>query len=273
MAKNNALFRNSLGGYNKDDVTRYIEDLNIQFNEHSDELESQIKALKLETEVIPTLKDAAELCPVLDKENTELKKERDDLTQAIKAQGDELTACIEEKKRLEEKCTALEEKTKELEEKTRQLEEKLSALNLSFSENQNLLSSQKNEYEERISAIKREAAEKEADFISALSQKKQQEEIERRELEEQAEQLLEMARQEAQSVMERANELAEKIIENAKRKARKELSRTVHTSDIPKQTKQAPRKKSDFSDIFSSHKSKVDALFSSIAESLKGEER
>ena len=54
MAKN-ALFRNSIGGYNKNDVTRYIEELNVQYTDRGNELESEIKQLKKELEALPAL--------------------------------------------------------------------------------------------------------------------------------------------------------------------------------------------------------------------------
>ena len=60
MAKD-SLFRTSFSGYNKDDVTAYIEDLNIQFNENSVLLENRIKALEKENSIIPTLLEAKEL--------------------------------------------------------------------------------------------------------------------------------------------------------------------------------------------------------------------
>ena len=124
MAKD-ALFRNSLGGYNKDDVNRYIEELSVQYADRGSELESEIKELKKELEVLPSLMAEKEKAERLTAENEALKKENADISDAIKAQGEEL----EEKKNALLSVTAekdaLEIRVKELTER----DEKLTAEN------------------------------------------------------------------------------------------------------------------------------------------------
>ena len=95
MAKN-ALFRNTFCGYNKNDVTRYIEELNVQYTDRGNELEGEIKQLKKELEALPALMAEKERALKLSEENEALKRENKDLSDAIKAQGEELDAKKEE---------------------------------------------------------------------------------------------------------------------------------------------------------------------------------
>lgn len=84
MAKN-ALFRSSIGGYNKDDVNRYIEELAIQYSDRGNELESEIKGLKKELEIIPSLMAEKERAERLSIEVEALKKENDEIKESLEA--------------------------------------------------------------------------------------------------------------------------------------------------------------------------------------------
>lgn len=124
MAKE-SLFRNSIGGYNKDDVNHYIEELGIQYTDRENELEGEIRELKKELEVLPSLiaekKRAAELethlkemneaYEALQGENAKVKAEFDQKVnelEVLKAETEEL------KKQLEDDKSAFEKRAEEM---------------------------------------------------------------------------------------------------------------------------------------------------------------
>ncbi|MBR2021809.1 MAG: hypothetical protein IJ939_05170, partial [Clostridia bacterium] len=74
-----SLFRNSIGGYNKDDVNRYIEELGIQYTDRENELEGEIRELRKELEVLPSLIAEKERAAVLDTKLEDLKNEAREL--------------------------------------------------------------------------------------------------------------------------------------------------------------------------------------------------
>ena len=76
-----------------------------------------------------------------------------------------------------------------------------------------------------------------------------------------AESILSQARDEAEAVLTKAKDLSDRLIENAKKQVRQAANAT--------EKKQSTTRAS--SGIFSSHRSKIDALFASITDSLKGE--
>ena len=249
MAKD-ALFRNSIGGYNKDDVTRYIEELNIQYTDRGAELEGEIKQLKKELEAIPALKADKEKAEEALKELDVIKKENTDLSEAIKAQGKELeetnkslTALTAEKEALELRVLEL----SELEEKVKNEKIKLDA-----------------EYNAKARELRVLTDENEALKASLNAEK---EEFERR-----AEEMLIQIQDQAKAVIERANKTAELIVEDAKKKAQEA---TVRVQDTPANTSShAPSKRKDsFSDILDNHKSKMDSFFAAITKTLMGESK
>ena len=224
MAKD-SLFRNALNGYNKDDVTGYIENLNIQFNEHSCILENKIKELEKENRVIPALMEAKELCPVLSKENDELKEQVQKLSDELAEKDAKLCESLDKTACLEQELETLKNKISESDNENSDLKNKIESLNIQLE--------QKQQSDNR--------AVKEAEML--------------------AESILAQARDEAQAVIEKAQELSDKLIENAKKQA----SQTAKKTAAPKTTSSEG--------IFSSHRSKIDALFASITESLKGESK
>ncbi len=121
MAKD-SLFRTSLSGFNKQDVTQYIEELNISYNRQTQELEGEINSLKKELEVLPELIQEKEQNKKLCEENEALKKEISDLNEAIKAQGEKsdeneklLSESLDENKKLLEKLDLIQKEKDALE--------------------------------------------------------------------------------------------------------------------------------------------------------------
>lgn len=112
MADNGKMFRTSISGYNKDDVNRYILEIDKKSKETAETMSSEIKALTAETESLSlslrkTVEENAELSAKL----TELQEELDNLQaklQAKSAENEEISkeykAC---KTLLKEKNTAL----------------------------------------------------------------------------------------------------------------------------------------------------------------------
>lgn len=200
----NSLFRNSLGGYNKNDVNRYIDELGIRFSDRNDELEGEIKQLKKELEALPGLISEKEKA---DREISDLRAQKENLTEL------------------------LEEKTKECE---------------------NLLLETAKAKEELLINIKE------------TEEMRNQLEKDKSDFEERAEEMLLQIQAQAKEVIDKANETAELIIQNAKKKASK-TSHEAASADTP------ARKKDGLSDIFESHKSKMDSFFSAITKTFMGE--
>jgi len=244
MAKD-ALFRNSLGGYNKNDVNRYIEELGIQYTERGNELESEIKELRQELEVLPSLRAEKERAEELAKEVETLKKENTDLSEAIKAQGDELEAKKEALSTLAAEKDALDIRIKELSER----EEKLIAENARI----------KAEFELKVKEL--EALNEETREL------KSQLEDEKSAFEKRAEEMLVQIQAQAKAAIDKANETAELIISNAKKKAGEIASKIGDgTSEPP-----SHKKKDGLSDILESHKSKMDSFFAAITKTFMGD--
>lgn len=244
MAKD-ALFRTGIGGYNKDDVNRYIEELGIQFTEREDELEGEIKELKRELEVLPSLRAEKERAEKLSEELEALKKENADISEAIRAQGEELAAKNEALGSLTAEKDALEIRTKELNDTSEALR----------SDNARL----KAEFEIKVKEL--QALEAETEHLRLEL------ENDKHAFEKRAEDMLVQIQAQAKAVIEKANETAELIISNAKKKAKDvtsgnpdALSADVHT-----------KKKDGLSDILESHKSKMDSFFSAITKTFMGE--
>lgn len=238
MAKD-ALFRNSLGGYNKSDVNRYIEELGIQYTERSNELESEIKELKKELEALPALRAEKERAEKLSAELEALEKENSDLSDAIKAQGEELEAKSTALSSVTAEKDALEIRMKELSDR----EEKLTAENARITA----------EFELKAKELASLSAETEA--------MKKQLEDDRTEFEKRAEEMLQQIQVQARSVVDKANETAEMIIANAKKRV--EDGQFTSTASY--------MKKDGLSDLLDSHKSRMDSFFSSIAKTLRGD--
>ena len=255
MAKN-ALFRNSLGGYNKEDVQQYIDDLNVRFCDREDELEAEIKSLKKELEILPELKAEKQKAQELEKENELLKKENSDLSEAIKAQGDKIEEKEEELLKLgiekEDLSKKFDEITKKFDELTKKYDELYSQKTLLQSECDEKLRRQKALCED-AEALKRELEFEKADF-------------ERR-----AEDMLGEIQSQAEQVIEKANETAELIVANAKKKAEQSAVRPVRNDYASHSS--YDKKKDNLSDMLDSHKSKMDGFFSSIVKAIRGDNR
>ncbi|MBO4950035.1 MAG: hypothetical protein J6E38_03350 [Clostridia bacterium] len=246
MAKD-ALFRSSIGGYNKNDVNRYIEELGVQYTERGDELEGEIKELKRELEVLPSLRAEKERAEKLSEELEVLKKENSDLSEAIAAQGTEL----------EEKNSSLSAVTAEkdaLEMRLKEMGEKEEALRL---ENARI----KAEFELKVKELEALASETES-LRKHLEDDKSA-------FEKRAEEMLIQIQSQAKAVIDKANETAELIISNAKKKAAEAAKGGSDSLSL-----EAPAKKKDgLSDILESHKSKMDSFFSAITKSFMGDGR
>ncbi len=244
MAKD-ALFRNSLGGYNKNDVNRYIEELGIQYTERGNELESEIKELRQELEVLPSLRAEKERAEDLAKDVEALKKENTDLSEAIKAQGEELESKKEALSTLTAEKDALDIRIRELSER----EEKLAAENAKI----------KAEFELKVREL--EALNDETRKLKA------QLEDEKSAFEKRAEEMLVQIQAQAKSAIDKANETAELIISNAKKKAGEIASKIGDGTSEPA----SPQKKDGLSDILESHKSKMDSFFAAITKTFMGD--
>lgn len=243
MAKN-SLFRSGLGGYNKNDVNRYIEELGIQFTEKENELESEIKELKKELEVLPSLKAEKEKAIQLTSEVELLKKENNDISDAIKSCEKELEAKKNELYTVTSEKDALELRIKELSER----EEKLNAENAKI----------KAEFEIKVKELEELAKETEV--------MKQNLENDKSEFEKRAEEMLLQIQAQAKAVIDKANETSELIISNAKKKA-VDISKGVvsYTTDT------VAKKKDGLSDILENHKSKMDSFFAAITRTFTGD--
>ena len=239
-----ALFRNSLGGYNKDDVNRYIEELAVQYTDRENELEGEIKELKKELEVLPSLIAEKERAQILDTKLEDLKNEAKKLAE-----------------QLEESKTELEEKSGKLSAVTAEKD----ALELRIKEmngaNENLRDENakvKAEYDIKVKEL-------EVMELKTTEIKKQLED-ERIAFEKRAEEMLIQIQSQAKSVIEKANETAELIISNAKKRA-SGVSKGAHdlSAEVSSKTKDG------LSDILESHKSKMDSFFSAITKTFMGE--
>lgn len=245
MAKD-ALFRNSIGGYNKDDVKRYIDDLNIQFTDREGELEAEIKQLKKELEVVPELKKEKERAELLSNELSALKKENEDLSEAIKAQGAELEEAKSSYNTVKAEKDALDIRVNELCERETKLQNESSKLQADYNMKVNELKALNDETDRVRGALEAEKAE-----------------FERR-----ASDMLMQIQSEAKAIIDKANETAELIVSSARRKAQEEASKSS-SADIS--FSYPERKKDNLSDILESHKSKMDSFFSGIMKAFKGD--
>ena len=236
MSKN-SLFRNSLSGYNKDDVQRYIDDLNVRFTEREDELEAQIKSLKKELEILPELKAEKEKAQKLEKELDVLKKENSDLSCAIAAQGNELETKSGELENSKSENLTLKAKVDELKRE-----------NESFHA----------DYSDKIKELKKLSDETE-ELRKNLDREKAA-------FEERVEAMLLEIQSQAELVIEKANETAEMIVANAKKKADENVSKApVRESQFT----YTEKKKDNLSEMLDSHKGKMDNFFSSIIKAFK----
>lgn len=239
-----SLFRNSIGGYNKDDVNRYIEELGIQYTDRENELEGEIRELRKELEVLPSLIAEKERAAVLDTKLEDLKNEARELARQLE----------DEKRELDEKTGLLSTVTAEkdaLEIRIKEMNEANEALR---GENARV----KAEFDLKV---------KEFDSFKAEAQEmKKQLEDDKNAFEKRAEEMLIQIQAQARSVIDKANETAELIIANAKKKA---AGVSKGSSEILSEP--TSKKKDGLSDILESHKSKMDSFFSAITKTFLGE--
>ena len=240
MAKN-SLFRNSVGGYNKADVTAYIENLNIEFEKKIDEYEGEIRVLKQQIEEGQAVSA----------------KEIADLNQAIAAQGEvisgkdgEIAVLAAEKADLEARILVLEADVARLTEETEAQKSQITSLTLEAERAVKTLEEEREAMAERLQA-------EESEFAAHV------------------EETLEQIQTEAEMILKRANETAEVIIANAKKKAAGVASaitshRSADSSYAPRRT---GTKTGGVSEIIKSHKSKMEAFFSALTDSLKGDDK
>ena len=230
----NSLFRSSLGGYSKEDVNRYIDELGIKFSQREDELEGEIKRLKSELEVLPSLIAEKERAKVLDEKLGDLKNEAQGLA-----------------KQLEEKTRAFDEASVSLSEVTAQRD----ALEVRTKE----LSA---ECERLHTDVARAKAELEANIRETEALKNQLED-DKNDFEKRAEEMLIQIQAQAKSVIDKANETAELIVSNAKKKSAK--------GEFEAASPASSKKKDGLSDMLENHKSKMDSFFSAITKAFMGD--
>lgn len=250
MAKN-ALFRTGFRGYNRNDVTRYIEQLNVLFSDKENELSTQIKVLQNQLEVLPELEKEKERAQRLESELEALKKENADLTDAIGAQG----------KALEEKEASLADVTA----KKDALEMRVGEL----SERCTLLESEKAkrcaEFEVKLRELKELSDETDALKASLYAEKE--------EFEKNADKMLLQIQNEAKATVDRANETAREIIEQAKKRASSLSTAPLGDTSTksPEPSYSTIKKKDSFSELLDSHKSKMDSFFANLSKTLRGD--
>lgn len=239
-----SLFRNSIGGYNKDDVNRYIEELGIQYTDRENELEGEIRELRKELEVLPSLIAEKERAAVLDTKLEDLKNEARELARQLE----------DEKRELEQKTNLLSTVTAEKDALEMRINEMNEANEALRGENARV----KAEFDLKV---------KELDSFKAEAQElKKQLEDDKNAFEKRAEEMLIQIQAQARSVIDKANETAELIIANAKKKAA-----GVSKGNTELLSEPAPKKKDGLSDILESHKSKMDSFFSAITKTFLGE--
>ena len=231
MAKD-SLFRTSLQGFNKQDVTDYIDNLNIRYNKQTDELEDEITALKKELEAMPELIRAKEDYDKLKEENELLQKEKNDLADALKAQGAEL----------EEKEQLLEEAFSENAEYRKRIKQ-LEATSKDYLSSNTGRDNFTEEFEEILSQARKEA-----------------------------ESVIVRAKELAGEIVDTAKEKARVQEETARAQAQEAIRQSDEAvRDNLKKVKYLNRKKDELSGIFKNHKTQMDSFFTSITQTLKGE--
>ena len=227
------LFRSAVGGYNKDDVKKYIEEIDIAATEAKQALESRIRELESENaslteklSELDELRTAKAEAAELSEKNKALEEEKSSLEASVIAQGE----------KLEEVQALLEKAVSE--------NEALTAENASVLEKLTALEEQKaKEDEENANTIKNllESARNEASALLTRAK-------------DAAERIVTDAKEKAQRDSEKAKEESDELV-----KVNLEKVRYLH------------KKKTELADIFREHKAKVDSLFSTISDSFKGE--
>lgn len=180
----NQIFRSAINGFNRQDVTAYIEKAQHSFSERAQALESQIAELQKNGEQL-----SAEL-ETLTQERDSLHTQLADMTGNRDRTAAELTAALEQKTELEQRLQiSLAEQN---------------SLNDSLVSMRSEVTAARNE-KESVAQLELEAR-KRADAV--LAEKNAQ-----------AEELLEQARAQAQALLTSANEQAENIITAAQERA------------------------------------------------------
>lgn len=233
---NESLFRTSLSGFNKQDVTNYIEELNVRYNKQTQELENEIKSLNKELDKMPSLLEAKEKYDKLKEEKESLAKEKKDLEEAMK----EMAKTLEEKEQLLDE--ALEENAS-LSKRVRSGEKEGFAAPKAAASSITVDDSLSEEFEEILGEARREAQ-------SVIAQAQSL-----------AEEIVNNAKEKARLHTEEARAKAEEVVRQSDEAVRDNLKRVKYLN----------RKKDELSGIFKSHKDQMDSFFTSVSQSLKGE--
>ncbi len=237
---NTKLFKSAISGYNKEEVMKYIQNMDIQFSDTKAVLEGEIRTLN---KTIEDLNEKVAAYETLTREIESLTLEKDSLQQAISAQGEKIseTQCL-----LEEANSAnqvLEQRALRAESQSAALEEKC------------------NNYEEQNKALRENLSEATLHLEQSLDMSE-------------VEEILAQARAQASDLIARAKLVADKIISDAKEKAQYDAQKTVSESNqivrenIDK-VRYLTKRKNQLGEIFKDHKSKVDSFFDSISDTLK----
>ena len=237
-----SLFRTSLQGFNKQDVTNYIDELNVKYKKQMKEAQDEIRSMKKEVDKMPKLRAEIKKTDEYKAEAELLKKEIADLHAAIKAQGEDMA---EKEKLLEE---AFRENDMLKEEIASLKEDNLLLLRDAPSE----LDSRNVEEVERILDEARTEAEKVIEKANYY-----------------AKQIIDDARTKAREKEEEARRHSDEAIRRSDEAIRKS---DEAVKDNLKKVKYLNRKKDELNDIFKNHKSKMDSFFSSISKTLGGDE-
>ncbi len=276
------LFHSALFGYKKNEVMQYIEQMDIRYTDTVSQHDGHVKTLQSELDELQSVK--AE-CESLKLEISSLKAEKDDLQAVVLSQGEQLShskAMADEAAEYKSKYDYLVTETNRLRDKYENKENQISDLDAQLE----TLKTQLSELKEKNSTLSCEKATLERS-VNRLRDSEEAKDFQITELEEHLEELtremsdcipaeeveamLEQTRVEAKEVIDRANQVAQKIISDAKAKVENaekeaETQRAVKSAE---RAKAISKRKTDISEIFREHKSKMDSFFSSITDSFK----
>ncbi len=93
MSTDNVVFRTVFKGYSKEDVNKYIEEMNVQFKMSSDDFERSLSSYKLKAEELEKLNsEKDDQLSELNKENESLKKSQSELKDTVQKKESDILA-------------------------------------------------------------------------------------------------------------------------------------------------------------------------------------
>jgi len=282
---NDKLFRSAIGGYNKDDVIKYIEDLNIRSTQTKEELEGEIRTLKAQLSELEELREIKTKYEELVVVHQQLLSEKDSLEQNVESLNDKLCLSKAELDKARDdgvrEAEAFRTLAAERQEQLNKLEAQLKI------EHEALESARQNcsELEEKSTELSKENAAltaKTTELTEQMSLQLQnfseEPEIDEEAVSAQVQEVLEKSRNEAKELIDRAKVMADRIISEAREKASVDCEKVKAesqelVSNNLKKVKYLYKRKDELADIFREHKSKVDSFFASLSDSFKGDNK